>query len=866
MNPPNLFAALNQSGALRTLDLAFAQSLQRLEPDTDPQVLAGAALASLAVTSGHAGLDPARAAMVLDARDGPPPTFPDPAAWQRSLAVSRWVDQPQPEAPAAADCPLVLERGLLYLRRYREYERRLALGLQRIAAQAPPPVDAATLAPLFAQLFPNATATPRTAAPTPLPPAEGARGAGEGSGLPAPSLQQEGTNPPAPSIKGSNQAAPAHSPDRQAQAAALALRRMLLLVTGGPGTGKTTTIARMLLLRIAQARAAGTSPPRIALAAPTGRASERMAESLRLAVARAMEQGLPPPCDTPTPEMSPLPSTAPHPDAFPLPPAGEGTRRAGEGSPPTDLPSTAPDPGVFPLPPAGEGARRAGEGSPATDLPSTAPHLDAFPLPPAGEGARRAGEGSAPIDPHGNSALPSGASTLHRLLGVIPDSPHFHHNADNPLPFDLIVVDEASMVDLPLMCKLVEAVADGTQLILLGDADQLPSVEAGDVLAAILQAAGPGDALQPEDAQALHPLLGSAPVDPPAVTSATRSGGLAGHRVHLLRGYRQAEDFALAPLADAIRAGDADTALALIRSGELPGVHFHEDGEDPLTLGRDALLAHWRALANAQDPAAALRDAARLRLLTAVRAGPQGARGLNARIEQLLADTGAGAPRLGGASPWFQGRLLLITENSYRHGLFNGDVGICLRSDPGALPGRSDARPSPDQGDASAVTTRGHAPPSSRPGHAGDRAHHDAPATDSRAQGPLVAWFEGDGDGQVRGFHPAALPAHESAFAMTVHKAQGSEFDEVWLQLPTRDARVLSRELLYTGLTRARRALHLAGSEAVMRAALARHAARISGLAWRLGAKDDKPPPVPAPTPAPLPQPPPSAPVQGALF
>ncbi|MBV6814668.1 AAA family ATPase [Xanthomonas campestris] len=804
MTPPNLFAALNQSGALRTLDLAFAQSLQRLEPDTDPQVLAGAALASLAVTSGHAGLDPARAAMVLDARDSPPPTFPDPADWQRSLAASRWVDQPQPEAPAAADCPLVLERGLLYLRRYREYERRLALGLQRIAAQAPPPVDAATLAPLFAQLFPNATATPRTSAPTPLPPAEGARGAGEGSGLPAPSLRQEGTNPPAPSITGSNQAAPARSPDRQAQAAALALRRMLLLVTGGPGTGKTTTIARMLLLRIAQARAAGTSPPRIALAAPTGRAAERMAESLRLAVARAMEQGLPPPGDTPTPEMSPLPSTAPHPDAFPLPPAGEG--------------------------------------------------------------ARRAGEGAAPIDPHGNSALPSGASTLHRLLGVIPDSPHFHHNADNPLPFDLIVVDEASMVDLPLMCKLVEAVADGTQLILLGDADQLPSVEAGDVLAAILQAAGPGDALQPEDAQALQPLLGSAPVDPPAVTSATRSGGLTGHRVHLLRGYRQAEDFALAPLADAIRAGDADTALALLRSGELPGVHFHEDGEDPLTLGRDALLAHWRALANAQDPAAALRDAARLRLLTAVRAGPQGARGLNARIEQLLADTGAGARRLGGASPWFQGRLLLITENSYRHGLFNGDVGICLRSDPGALPGRSDARLSPGQGDASAVTARGHAPPSPRPGHAGDRVHHDAPATDSRAQGPLVAWFEGDGDGQVRGFHPAALPAHESAFAMTVHKAQGSEFDEVWLQLPTRDARVLSRELLYTGLTRARRALHLAGSEAVMRAALARHAARISGLAWRLGAKDDKPPPVPAPTPAPLPQPPPSAPVQGALF
>lgn len=716
MNHPNLLTALNQAGALRTLDLAFAQSLQRLAPDTDPQVLAGAALASLAVTSGHAGLDPTRAAMLLDAREGPSPALPDPTDWQRTLAASRWVDQPNPQEPAAADCPLVLEHGLLYLRRYREYERRLALGLQRIAAHSPPPFDAATLAPLFEQLFPQAS---------PLPPGEGARRAGEGTGLPEPSIYQDGTNPPEPS----------HHQDRQAQAAALALRRTLLLVTGGPGTGKTTTIARLLLLRIAQAHASNTPAPRIALAAPTGRAAERMAESLRAAVARAIANG---------------------------------------------------------------------------------------------------------IDPALADALPTGASTLHRLLGVIPDSPQFRHTADNPLPFDLIVVDEASMVDLPLMCKLVEAVADGTQLILLGDADQLPSVEAGDVLAAILQAAGPGDTLQPQDAQALQALLGNAPGG--TTPTASHGGGLAGHRVHLLRGYRQADDFALAPLADAVRAGDADTALALLRSGELAGVHFHEDGEDPLTLGRDALLAHWRALADAQDPAAALRDAARLRLLTAVRAGPQGARGLNARIEQLLAETGSGARRLGAASPWFQGRLLLITENSYRHGLFNGDVGICLRSEASPFSGRSDEGAS------------------SGPGQPAGTASRRDPGTDSRAQGPLVAWFERDGDGQVRGFHPAALPAHESAFAMTVHKAQGSEFDTVWLQLPTRDARVLSRELLYTGITRARRALYLAGSEAVIRSALARHAARISGLAWRLGAQQQAVPAKPATEPAT------ALPVQGSLF
>ncbi|WP_426801922.1 AAA family ATPase [Xanthomonas campestris] len=762
--PTSLLDALQRAGSLRTIDLALAQSLQRLEPDTHGDVLGAAALASLAVASGHAGLDPARVSVLLDPRDGPPPTLPTPADWQRTLAASRWVAEPTPDEPAAADCPLVLEHGLLYLRRYREYERRLAQGLRRIAAHPQPAFDAAALVPLFAQLFPQAS---------PLSSEEGARRAGEGTQLPVPST------------------------DRQAQAAALALRRALLLVTGGPGTGKTTTIARLLLLRIAQAlharhsgvataagvgntsageatqhpasRGASAPPPsasttapvsplRIALAAPTGRAAERMAESLRGAVARAIASG---------------------------------------------------------------------------------------------------------VDPTLADALPTGASTLHRLLGVIPDSPRFRHEADNPLPFDLIVVDEASMVDLPLMCKLVDAVADGTQLILLGDADQLPSVEAGDVLAAILQAAGPGDALQQDDAQALQPLLGNLSGDvtlKAATPATTHSGGLAGHRVHLLRGYRQAEDFALAPLADAVRAGDADTALALLRSGTLAGVHFHEDGEDPLALGRDALLAHWRALADAHDPAAALREAGRLRLLTAVRAGPQGARGLNARIEQLLAESGSGARRLGSASPWFQGRLLLITENSYRHGLFNGDVGICLRSEASPFSERSDANAPSERSDASTVTARSDAAASSGPSHSIGTANRADPVADRRAQGPLVAWFEGDGDGQVRGFHPAALPAHESAFAMTVHKAQGSEFDTVWLQLPTRDARVLSRELLYTGITRARRALHLAGSEAVIRAALARHAARISGLAWRLGAQQQAAPAKPATEPST------ALPVQGSLF
>ena len=616
----SLLDALHKGGHLRTLDHALAQSLRRLDRDTPDAVLAAAALASLAVAKGHAGVRLGAADALVEAEIA----WPDADAWTRQLEASRWVDTPD-DATAVADphAPLVLEGGLLYLRRYREYERALALGLQRIATQPVPEAGIEPLALLFARLFPQAT----------------------------------------------------HD-DRQARAAALALRHALLLVTGGPGTGKTTTTARLLVLLVAQALHAGRASPRIALAAPTGRAAERMAESVRQAVQALAAMG---------------------------------------------------------------------------------------------------------VDADLLAALPTSGTTLHRLLGTIPDSPRFRHDGDNPLPFDVVVVDEASMIDLPLMAKLVDAVASGTRLVLLGDPDQLPSVEAGDVLAAILGAAGEGDAMERGDADVLRPLLGDA--DKTSVL--VQEGGEArfpGIRVHLQRGWRQSEALDLAPLAAAVREGDADAALAQLRAGTLSNVHFHEGLADPLELQRDALLAHFRALGHAATPADALAQSTRLRLLTAVREGPQGARTLNARIERLLAE-GGGAGRA--PQGHFQGQLLIVTENSYRHRLFNGDIGVCMRD----------------------------------------------------AAGTLVAWFPGDDAGHPRAFHPAALPAHESAFAMTVHKAQGSEFDTVWLLLPARGNRVLSRELVYTGITRARRALHVAGSEAVIREALARHAGRWSGLGWRLGAR-----------------------------
>ncbi len=654
-----LLAILHRSGHLRTLDHALAESLRRLDPDTPDTVLAAAALASLAVSAGHAGFDPADPRRLIDA----PIDWPAPDAWRQALESSPRVARPESgDAESAADTPLVFEHGLLYLRRYREYERRLAEGLRRIGSSAPA---------------------------SPLPPLAGEDARRADGGPPAPPAGDEAAQVPAPLANLFAQLFPqaATGDDLQAQAAAAALHHRLLLVTGGPGTGKTTTITRMLVLLVAQALQAGAAPPRIALAAPTGRAAERMAESVRNAVQTLSALG---------------------------------------------------------------------------------------------------------IDPALAAHLPTTGTTLHRLLGTLPDRPDFRHHADNPLPLDVVVVDEASMIDLPLMAKLVEAVPDGARLVLLGDPDQLPSVEAGDVLAGILAAASPTAA------------SGSrAPSNPRATsdTSPARGGGRAegagggalrpaahaptfpAHHIHLTRGYRQSAALDLAPLAAAVREGDSAAALSLLRSDQLSGVHFHEGNTDALQSHRDHLLEHWTALANATDPAEALARASRLRILTAVREGPQGARSLNARIEDLLAGTRRGAGPASTASRYFHGRLLLITENSYRHRLFNGDIGICLRDDGGTL----------------------------------------------------MAWFPGDDPHNPRPFHPAALPAHDSAFAMTVHKAQGSEFDEVWLVLPERLNRVLSRELVYTGMTRARAALHLIGHHVVLEAALRRLTARWSGLGARLG-------------------------------
>jgi exodeoxyribonuclease V alpha subunit len=548
----SLLNALLHGAWLRNVDYALGRSLRHARDETPDWVQAAAALASRALAHGHSRLPLSRVAELFAEIDPErtPPALPPHGDWLALLAASPWVHVGDGPGPPLPDRLLVLEGDALSLRRYWNYECRLARALlARLDVAAP--------------------------------------------------LQR------------------------------------LQLVTGGPGTGKTTRVAQLML---AFAEASGKTP-RVLLAAPTGKAASRLSESVRESLAALVASG-------------------------------------------------------------------------------------------------RADAATAAL-------LPTEAGTLHRLLGWQRDG-SFRHDRDDPVAADLVVVDEASMIDLPLMTRLVEAVPAEASLVLVGDRDQLPSVETGDVLAAMCEASELPDA------------------------------ALAAHRLHLRVPHRQAIDIDVPTLAAQVREGAADAVLEGLAAGRYRGVHWQAQGDRGL---HEAVLAdalpHYRARAREPDVASALRAARGYRVLCALREGAAGSQTLNALLAQAL------DPVHGGAG-MFTGRLVLVTENSYRQQLFNGDIGIAW----------------PD------------------------------------ANGEQRVWF--DGDGGPRAWLPPSLPAHEPAFALTVHKSQGSEFDKVFLALPERGARVLSRELLYTGLTRCRRQVLLWASELALREAIGRRAQRWSGLVARL--------------------------------
>ena len=453
------------------------------------------------------------------------------------------------------------------------------------------------------------------------------------------------------------------SPDEQALAAATAVLKNFTVICGGPGTGKTTTVVKVLALLLEQSE----TPLRIALTAPTGKAAARLRESISRARA------------------------------------------------------------------------------------------------------------ALPCAPEVREAIPVETATLHRLLGANASGTSFRYGAERQLRVDVVVLDEASMVNLTLMQQLLSALPKKAQLIILGDRNQLASVEAGAVLDDICGAGEVGRS--PEFAALLAALLTGrgAPCGCP-----DSPGGLADAIVTLRESRRFNAQGGIGSLCRTLNAGEGEAALQLLRSDD-PQVSW-TDLPEPAALTTaladevDAWVSDYLA---AENPSEALRRFANFMILTALRQGPLGSLALNLALEQMLVRR----QRIASNKLWYAGRPVMITRNAPAQDLFNGDIGLCL--------------------------------------------------PDPAADGALRVFFP-TATGEVRGLAPLTLPAHETAFAMTVHKSQGSEFSRVLLVLPGQRSPLLTRELLYTAVSRARESLKIFGVGEVFVAATNERIQRTSGLRAQL--------------------------------
>lgn len=588
-----LLREFNDAGALAAADVHVARRLGQLTGETDEAVLLGAAFAVRGPRLGHVCVDLAtvRDQVIVEGDVAVDlARLPWPDGWVEAVAASPLV---------GPDRPLRLEGTRLYLDRYWREERQVAADLRARATRTVAGVDAVALETGLDRLFPPAD------------------------------------------VDGDDD-------DRQRSAAATAVGRHLAVVAGGPGTGKTTTVARILALLHEQALAAGAPPPLVALAAPTGKAAARLEEAV---------------------------------------------------------------------------------------------HEEA---------------GTLAVEPEVRARLlAASASTLHRLLGWKPGNrARFRHDRTNRLPHEVVIVDETSMVSLTLMARLLEAVRPTARLILVGDPEQLASVEAGAVL---------GD------------IVGPAGEEPAAVDASI----VVLRRVHRFGG-------AIATLASAVQAGDAGAVLDVLRAGHADVAWSHLDvaatAPSDLVELRAAVVAagtELAAAAAAGDGRGALDALGRFRLLCAHRRGDYGVVPWTAQVETWLA---AEIEGFGAGGPWYAGRPLLFTENDYGLQLYNGDTGVVV------------------------------APPGG---------------------GPVRAVFERRG--QLLELSPHRLGRVETVHAMTVHKAQGSQFRSVALLLPDATSPILTRELLYTAATRARERLLVVGTEAAVVAAVERPIARASGLRQLLG-------------------------------
>jgi exodeoxyribonuclease V alpha subunit len=467
----------------------------------------------------------------------------------------------------------------------------------------------------------------------------------------------------------------------QKVAAAVALTRRFAVISGGPGTGKTTTVTKLLAALIEQA--AQEKSLTIKLVAPTGKAAARLTESIGKAVQEL------------------------------------------------------------------------------------------------------------PVSPELKAKIPTESSTLHRLLGAIPNSAEFRHNKQNPLHLDILVIDEASMVDLPMMYKVVDALPKHARLILLGDKDQLASVEAGAVLGDIcsFHALGYGK----EQASAIARLTGFDSL----AHSTIGASSIADSLCMLQKSYRFDARSGIGQLAKAINAGSASNVDNVWARDFSDIEHFALSSESYNQMMQTLVQEYGRYLKrlgqqeqdpNTGEPESLTRKAKAVldtfnqcRLLCAIREGDFGVAGLNQRIEKALA-----ARKLIQVQDeiWYHGRPVMVTRNDHGLGLYNGDIGICMRDD-------------------------------------------------SEEEPRLKVFFELP-DGSVKSVLPSRVPEHETAYAMTIHKSQGSEFDYTLMILPPDFSPILTRELIYTGITRAKKRLALYAELNVLKRGIKVKTTRASGLIQRL--------------------------------
>lgn len=601
------------AGELRLFDVQFAKQIvacnDSAHSDESGALLLAAALASYRLSRGDTCVDLEQVSgfgifsnKEIDRRVR---KIPRADRWREYLLaqpVVRSAPDMATSDPAGEIAPLILDQhNRLYLARYWHYERAMLESISDLIASPVPPVDKALLTHTLERLY-----------------------------------------------------APTTRIDWQKVATAVAALRRFCVITGGPGTGKTYTVAA--LLAVFEALAGDNDVPEVMLAAPTGKAATRLTESL--------------------------------------------------------LSSDV--------------------------VPACYRDIEAL--------------------------------TLHRLLKMTPGRLQPGHHRDNPLRADVLVVDEASMIDLPMMTRILDAVPSQCRLILLGDKDQLASVESGMVL---------GDICGPQSSTQLsrdtcEMLAVSAGVE--VTPSQEQSNRLSDHIVYLTKSHRSGDSSGINELANAINCGNVADSMEFLQSSEFPTLQLlPHDMASIDSVINDQVVSTYRQVVDSKDPAVAIEVLSGLCVLCALRRGSSGAEGVNRRIEQTLKTLNI----IQADTAHYPGRPVMVTENSVAQNLFNGDIGITM--------------------------------------------HHE---------GKLKVFFQGQSS--LRAFVPGRLPQHQTFYAMTVHKSQGSEYSTVVVVLPDGDSPLLTRELLYTAVTRARERVIVVANHAQLETAIHTRSKRQSGILTKL--------------------------------